>query len=101
MSFGEYLQIAGIPPELHQAATECLDHAKVRAKGLLWHKAKVRLLRAGKIARAMPWEAERLLDVRPEWARWDVAPMRNITGHGDNVPWDESGPVAGAWLAED
>ena len=97
-SLPQLLTIAGVPEALHEGAMTCLADARQRAEGLLWHKLKVRLLKADKIARAMLWEAERLIDVRPDWARWDIAPMRNITGHGDNVPWDESGPIAGAWM---
>lgn len=96
-----YLEVAGVPPHLHPQALECLALAEQRARGLLAHKLKVRLLRAPRIARAMPWDAERLLDVRPEWADDDIAPMRNITGHGDNIPWGHDGPITGAWLHPD
>ena len=104
-SLPQLLAIAGVPATLHEEALQALADARQRAQGLLWHKLKVRLLKADKIARAMLWEAERLIDVRPDWARWDVAPMRNITGHGDNVPWIETPqggrPVVGAWLNPD
>jgi len=99
------LTIAGVPPDLHRQAQDALTLAQGRSSGLFAAKLKTRLLRAGKIAKAMPWEAERLIDVRPDWADDDIAPMLNITGHGDNGPWHETPaggrPVVGYWLNPD
>lgn len=98
----KYLIAAGVPEHLHTQALASLESARTRAKGLLWHKAKVRFLRAGEIAKLIPWEAERLLDVRPDLASWDIAPMVNITAHGDNLPrpLTPTGrfPAPGIWL---
>lgn len=105
MNYRKYLEKAGVPAELHDAAVKSLEAAKERAKGLLWLKIKARLFMAKKLAAAIPWEGERLLDYRPDWAMYDVAPMLNITGHGDNVPWVNTPegvrPAAGAWLNKD
>lgn len=102
MNLLQYLQRAGVPDSLHPDALACLDAAEARSDGLLWHKIKVRLFRAGKIARLLKWQDERLCDVRPDLADWDIAPMVNITAHGDNVPWvdtPEGGrPAPGQWL---
>ena len=87
MNVSKYLAIAGVPSELHADAVACIELARERAKGLLWHKIKVRFFRAGKIAKAMEWHHNRLLYVKPEWAEWDIAPMINIRGHGDNGDW--------------
>jgi len=99
------LAVAGVPEHLHAEAIACLQEAEVRARGLLRHKLKVRLLCAGKIAKLLPWAAERLVDVRPDLADWDIAPMVNITAHGDNGPWDDTPgggrPIAGYWLNRD
>lgn len=103
MNLQHALTVAGVPDHLHAEALDCLEGAEQRAKGLLLAKLKVRLLKAGKIARLLPWGAERLVDVRPDLADWDIAPMVNITAHGDNGPWegDPGRPVAGYWLNPD
>lgn len=98
MNLAKYLQDAGVPANLHPEALACLDAADNRSDGLLWHKIKVRLIRAGKISKLLQWEAERLRDVRPDLADWDIAPMLNVTAHGDNVPWPNGRPAPGQWL---
>ena len=102
MNLEKHLQAAGVPINLMPEALACLQEADRRSNGLLWHKIKVRLFRAGKISQLLPWEAERLVDVRPDLADWDIAPMVNITAHGDNVPWVETPeggrPAPGQWL---
>ena len=100
MNLLKYIQDAGVPVALHQQALETLSAARQRADGLTWAKWKVRLFKAGKIAKMLPWDAERLINVRPDLANWDIAPMVNITAHGDNVPWPEGRPAPGAWLAD-
>jgi len=100
MNINDYLTRAGVPGDLHPAAVTCLHDAEDKARGLLWSKWKVRLLRAGKIAKLLPWAAERLVDVRPDLADWDIAPMLNITAHGDNVPWPGERPAPGAWMED-
>lgn len=98
----KYLQAAGVPAHYHAAALASIESARDRASGLLWHKIKVRLFQAGKIAKLLQWNDERLLYVRPDLASWDIAPVINITAHGDNVPWVMTAaggrPVPGAWL---
>ena len=105
MDLRKYLRLAGVPDALHAEALASIELARRRSKGLLWHKIKVRYLRAGKIAKLIPWGADRLLAVRPDLASWDIAPMLNITAHGDNVPWAETPdggrPVPGSWLNTD
>lgn len=98
MNYLKYLTAAGVPAHLFGQAMTSLDEADRRSDGLLWHKIKVRFLRAGKIAKLIPWQAERLLDVRPDFASWDIAPMIHITAHGDNVPWPYGVPTPGQWL---
>lgn len=100
MNLLKYLQQAGVPVGLHQQVLESLHTAHQRSDGLLWAKWKVRLFKAGKIAKMLPWEAERLINVRPDLADWDIAPMLNITAHGDNVPWPEGRPAPGAWMTD-
>lgn len=103
------LRVAGVPEALHAQAIAILLDAEQRARGLTWAKWQGRLFKAGSIAKAMPWEAHRLIDVKPEWARYDIAPMLNITGHGDNGPWvfPEGGdittgrPIQDYWLNPD
>jgi len=103
------LRIAGVPEELHAQAMGVLQQAHARSRGLTWAKWKVRLFKAGQMARAMRWQDHRLIDARPEWAAWDIAPMLNITGHGDNGPWvfpDGGGiadgrPIQDYWLNPD
>ena len=48
---------------------------------------ETRLFYTKKISKLIPWEAERLIDVKPELAYMDIAPMINITAHGDNATW--------------
>lgn len=105
MSTVDLLTRADVPAELHADAMRVIDDARVRAKGLLWHKIKTRYLRASEIADLLAWDAERLVDVRPDLADWDIAPMVNITAHGDNAPWiptpDGGRPAPGRWLNAD
>ncbi len=98
MNIIKHLRAAGVPDHYHPAAIAALEGARKRARGLLWAKWRVRLFKAGKIAKILPWNAERLMDVRPDLAAWDIAPMLNITAHGDNVPWPGGRPAPGAWL---
>lgn len=100
MNFIKHLQAAGVPDRYHPAAIASLEGARQRARGLLWAKWRVRLFKAGKIAKMLPWHAERLIDVRPDLAAWDIAPMGNITAHGDNVPWPGGRPAPGAWMED-
>ena len=81
----KYLLAAGVPSELHDQAISCISLAKERAKGLAWIKWKTRVFYTKKISKLIPWEAERLIDVKPELAYMDIAPMINITAHGDNA----------------
>ena len=101
----EYLSLAGVPEGLHAQVIACMQEAKQRSAGLTLAKWRTRLLKAGKIAKAMPWEANRLIDVRTDWADSDIAPMLNITGHGDNGDWvdtPEGGrPNPDRWLNPD
>lgn len=97
----EFLRLAGLTGEDLANAEDSLAAARDNAKGLTWAKWKVRLFKAGKIADALRWEDERLVDVMPSKADWDIAPMLNITAHGDNVPWVDGRPVPGVWLNKD
>lgn len=105
MDLESLLTQAGVPARLLPEALESLETARARSSGLLWSKWKVRLFKAGKIAKLIPWEAERLIDVRPDLADWDIAPAVNVTAHGDNAPWvmtpDGYRPAPGRWLNQD
>lgn len=94
----ELLQLAGLEGVDLAHAEDSLAIARLNAEGLTWAKWKVRLFKAGKIADALRWEDERLVDIMPSKADWDIAPMVNITAHGDNVPWVDGRPVPGVWL---
>lgn len=98
MNYSQYLTAAGVPAHLHAEAIANLDEAHQRSSGLALAKWKVRLFKAGKISRMLAWGDERLIAVQPDLADWDIAPMVNITAHGDNVPWPDGRPVPGAWL---
>lgn len=105
MNYEKYLKEAGVEQELHSLAVSCLTEAKAKSEGLLWSKWKVRLFKNKKIAELLDWEDERLCLKHPELSDWDIAPMLNITAHGDNVPWistPQGGrPVPGQWLDRD
>lgn len=92
---------AGVPEHLSAIALNSLNKAKKDKKGLLKHKLNVRIFKAKEISRILSWDSERLLAVRPELASWDVAPMLNITGYGDNHMWNENGPYQHQWLDPD
>lgn len=83
----DLLEIAGVPETLRGQCLDSLEDAEDRSRGLLWHKVKARFWHAPKIAAALPWSANRLIDVRPDWAGLDIAPMLNVTANGDNLPW--------------
>lgn len=105
MDYVKFLKAAGVPEYLWEEAIDSINDAKRRSKGLLWHKLKVRLFKAGKIAKMIEWEHDRLVDVRPDLIDWDVAPMVNITAHGDNGPWhgtpEGDRPDERYWLNKD
>ena len=103
MSPTKALQLAGVPEALHAEALASIAQAEKAKRGLLLHKLKARWLHAGDIAELLDWEDERLCTACPEWASWDIAPMLNVTAHGDNGPWapDGSRPLAGYWLNAD
>lgn len=103
------LTAAGVPADLHAEAMSSLDAARAATGGtlghMLWRKFRARWFRAGRIAAALPWEANRLIDARPDWADDDIAPMLNITCNGDNVEWvdtpDGGRPNPNSWLNPD
>ena len=61
----KYLLEAGVTSELHDQAISSISLAKERAKGIVWIKWKTRLFYTKKISKLLPWEAERLIDVKP------------------------------------
>lgn len=102
----QHLTIAGVPAELHQAALACLAQAKQRARGLLLHKLKARYLKAAKVAKLLPWDAERLIDVRPDLAPLDIEPIQHIRGYTDwGIEWVETPaggrPLPKPWMNPD
>ena len=105
MKFAHAPQLAGVPQELHASALASLEKAQKASKGTTLAKWKVRLFKTKRIARLLDWEDERLCLKFPELADWDIAPMLNITAHGDHVPWaltPEGGrPVPNVWLNKD
>lgn len=100
MNYAKYLTAAGVEPALQPAAIKSLEQAKAASSGLTWSKWKTRLFKNKKIADLLSWEDERLCTKYPELQDWDIAPMYNITAHGDNVPWDPKSqrPVPGVWM---
>ena len=103
LNLKKYLEDAGVPESLHSEALRSIDLAKERSKGLLWHKIKVRFFKSKKISKMLKWEDNRLIDVAPDLIDWDIAPMINITAHGDNGPWNPKGdrPLDNYWLNPD
>lgn len=85
-----YLELCGVPMELRTQAIESVKLAKDRSKGLLFFKLKARFLKAGSNAKKIKWENNRLIEVAPDLADYDIAPMLNITANGDNGPWTET-----------
>ena len=67
-SIKKYLTLAGVQDEFHQSAINCINLAKERSKGLVWIKWKTRLFHTKMVSEIIPWEAERLIDIRPESA---------------------------------
>lgn len=103
MNYSKYLERAGVPANLHPEAILSLEEAHASSSGLTWSKWRVRLFKNKKIAELLDWEDERLCIKYPALAEWDIAPMLNITAHGDNVPWDPklNKPTEGQWLDKD
>lgn len=100
MNLQNLLRAAGVPAHLHPEALACFSQSKRDHPSHL-RKHWIRLFKAGKIASLLDWQDERLIGRHPELADWDIAPVRNVTCNGDNLPWDETGPVTGAWLDGD
>lgn len=105
MNLSRLLTIAGVPATLHAQVIDCIDLADDQSSGLLWAKIKIRLFKASKIAKAMSWGNNRLIEARPDWADCDIAPMSNITANGDNGPWygtpHGDRPIEAFWLNPD
>lgn len=105
MNITKVLTIAGVPEALHVEASNSIGEAIKLSRGLLLHKIKVRYFKAAKIAKLLTWEDERLCLSYPEYATWDIAPMKNITAYGDNAVWADTPaggrPVGNAWLNKD
>ena len=103
MTPAQALTLAGVTAALHAQALASVASAQAACQGLLWHKLKARWFKAGKIAEALAWEDERLCQVRPDLARLDIAPVINVTAHGDNGPWtpDGSRPLSNYWRNSD
>ena len=55
MNLQKHLQAAGVPESLRAQAIACLREADKLSDGLTWAKWKVRLFKAGKIAKLLPW----------------------------------------------
>lgn len=105
MTPDQALTLAGVPESLHAEAIASLNAADFKRSGLTWAKWKVRLFKAGKIADLLGWSDERLCIKHPELCDWDIAPMVNVTAHGDNGPWvdtpDGGRPAMNYWLNSD
>lgn len=106
MKLNKYLDIAGITDTAQREMIQlCMNLADERSKGLLWFKIKARFFKAGKIAKALKWESNRLIEVRPDWADYDIAPITKITCNGDNGPWEgpigSDRPVESFWMNPD
>lgn len=103
MTPDQALTLAGVPESLHAEALASVALAQNNNAGLTLAKWIVRLFKTGKIADMLDWSDERLCIKHPELADWDIAPMVNITAHGDNGPWtpDGSRPLSNYWLTPD
>lgn len=105
MDYTKLLNVAGVPVELHAEAIASLNLAKKNIEGLNFKKMKTRLFKSGKIADMLNWEDERLVTKHPDLIDWDIAPMINVTAHGDNGPWEETPeggrPQSNYWLNKD
>lgn len=69
MNLIKHLQAAGVPDHYHPAAIAALE----RARGLTWAKWRVRLFKAGKIAKLLPWYPIAGHDLRAP-VTWSVLP---------------------------
>lgn len=103
MTPSQAIALAGVPEPLHSEAIASLNAADFKRTGLTWEKWRVRLFKAGKIADLLDWNDERLCIKHPELCDWDIAPVVNVTAHGDNGPWeiDGSRPKANYWRSQD
>ena len=93
-NFIKLLNIAGVPEDLHEEAVAAIKDAEVDNKGLTLHKLKARYVMAQKIAKKLSWRNNRVIEVLPEMAAYDIAPVTNVTVNGDNAPWEET-PLGG------
>ena len=85
-----YLKIAGVPKELISQAIPVFKQAGKDCTFLNLKKWYTRLFLAKKLAAKLSWENNRLVEVDPKYLEHDIAPMINITVHGDNGPWVET-----------
>lgn len=90
MDIHKLLQIAKVPTDLHSVAEDAIELADRRSDGLFWYKLKTRLFYNKKIAKKLSWSNNRLIEVCPDWADMDIAPMLNITCNGDDGSWEDT-----------
>lgn len=94
MNLTKYLEQSGVPSELWDSAILSLTEAKQKSKGLLWHKIKARYFMSRKMAQVViDNQSTRVGDVKPEWAKFDVARALNINAFGDNADWINGRPI--------
>lgn len=82
-----FLELCEVPLTMRPSAIKSLQEVKSRAKNINLKKWYTRLFKAKAISELLRWEDNRLVDVKPSWARHDIAPVPNITANGDNAPW--------------
>ena len=82
-----YLRLAGVPSDEISKALPVLKQAGKDARWLNVKKHYTRLFLAKDLAKKLTWENNRLIEIDPKLLEHDIAPMINITVHGDNGPW--------------
>lgn len=101
----DMLQKLDLPEYDIQVARASFQKARCASKGIFWVKLVGRYWLNKKIAKKFKWTDNRLLDVYPEWKKYDIEPMQNITCNGDRVEWIETPeggrPIEDSWLSQD
>lgn len=87
MNISTILNNAGVPKEHHANIKAQFVEADGKAKGMFWHKLKVRYWHVHKIVKLFRLDVERLVDIDPKYLHWDIAPVDSVTCNGDNNLW--------------
>ena len=103
MRFKSIIQKSTIPDDLKLQAIQSLKDCRIKSKGSIWKKWKVRLFKHKWIAKQLKWETNRLIEIRPDLLDMDIEPVTKVSCNGDNGEWNGNPgfPIEDSWMNQD